>query len=155
MNAQPPLTAAGFIQHHLEYLQLNLQTMRLGNGGFWTLNLDTLMLSLLIGAGALWWFYRIAKKASNGVPSKTQNALEMLVEFVQGLVKESFHGRTFLVAPLALTIFVWVFLLNVMDLIPVDLLPKIASWFGINQLRGNSNIVPDLSDTSLQHIGNI
>ena len=70
-----------------------------------------------------WLFRKVAKKAEAGVPSGMVNAFEMIVEFVDNTVKDTFHGHNKLVAPLALTIFVWVFLMNLMDLIPVDLIP--------------------------------
>ena len=73
----------------------------------------------------------VAKKAEAGVPSGLLNALEMVVEFVDGTVKDTFHGHNKLVAPLALTVFVWVFLMNLMDLLPVDLIPTLLSFAGV------------------------
>jgi F-type H+-transporting ATPase subunit a len=72
-----------------------------------------------------------AKAATADVPGKLQNFVEILVDFVDGAVKESFHGKDKLIAPLALTIFVWVFLWNFMDVIPVDLFPNLATWIGV------------------------
>ncbi|MBN2689873.1 MAG: F0F1 ATP synthase subunit A [Gammaproteobacteria bacterium] len=128
-------TEGEYIQHHLDYFQLNLHTMHLGNGGFWTLNLDTLIVSITIGALFLFVFWLAARRATSNTPGKLQNFVEMLIEFVDGMVKEAFHGRNELIAPLGLTIFVWIFLMNCMDLIPVDLLPKIASWFHVYDFR--------------------
>lgn len=129
------LTEGEYIQHHLEHFQLNLHTLKIGNGGFWTLNLDTLILTILFGGLFLFLFYSVAKKASSKEPSKIQNLVEMIFESIQKLVKEIFHGKSPLVAPLALTIFIWVFLLNAMDLIPVDLLPKLLSYVGVPDFR--------------------
>lgn len=139
------LTAGEYIQHHLEYLQLNLHTWKLGNGGFWTLNLDTLGISILCGLLFLWLFRRVAKKATSGQPSPMQNVIEALVEFVQGMVSDMFHGRSTLIAPLALTIFVWVFLLNTMDLIPVDLASRLLGLFGVTKFRVVATDDPNLT----------
>ena len=128
-------TEGEYIQHHLGYLQLNLHTMHLGDGGFLTLNLDTLAISITIGILFLGFFWWAARRATSGVPGKLQNFVEMLVEFVDSMIKEAFHGRSALIAPLALTLFVWIFLMNCMDLLPVDLIPKIVSWFGIHDVR--------------------
>lgn len=145
MTIARPLSSGEYIQHHLEHLQLNLHTMKLGDGGFWTLNLDTLALSILLGASFLWLFYSAARKATSGQPSKLQNFVEMIFEAIHKLVKEVFHGKNPLIAPLALTIFVWIFLLNTMDLVPVDLLPKILSLVGINDFRPVPTDDPNLT----------
>lgn len=110
-----------------------------------TLHADTVGFSLLLGFFFLFFFRLAARKATSGVPGKLQAFVEMLVDFVDNSVKESFHGARDFVAPLALTIFVWVFLWNFMDLIPVDLLPYVASEMGSEYLR----VVPsaDLSAT--------
>lgn len=126
---------AEYVQHHLQHLQLNLNTLTYGTNGFWTLNLDTLGISVVLGIIFSVLFWRVATHAVNGVPGKLQNFVEILVEFVDKTVKESFHGRSLLIAPLALTIFVWVFLMNFMDLLPVDLLPTLLSPFGIHHFR--------------------
>lgn len=132
---QHTITTGEYIQHHLNQLAYSLNQQALGKEGFWTLHLDTLGISIFLGLLFLSLFYFTAKKAVSGVPGKMQNFLEMLVEFVQKLVSESFHGKSQLVAPLALTIFVWVFLMNFMDLLPVDLLPRIAAAFGMPYFR--------------------
>ncbi|WP_396588083.1 F0F1 ATP synthase subunit A [Bermanella sp. R86510] len=93
--------------------------------GFWAVHVDSLIWSIGLGALLMALFYRAARKASAGVPSGFQNFVESLVEFVDNTVKESFHGRNALVAPLSLTIFTWVFMMNLMDLIPVDVVPKL------------------------------
>lgn len=119
--------ATGYIVHHLTPLSTG--------EGFWTLHLDTLFFSVSLGAFFLFWFYKAASNATSGVPGGLQNFVEMIVEFVDTQVKDSFHGRSKLIAPLALTIFVWVFLMNFMDLFPVDLLPMLGSVMGVDYLR--------------------
>jgi F-type H+-transporting ATPase subunit a len=86
-----------------------------------------------IGLGVLfcWLFRKVAKKAESGVPSGIVNVLEMIVEFVDNTVRDTFHGRNPLIAPLALTVFVWVFLMNLMDLVPVDLIPWLLTFVGV------------------------
>ncbi len=125
-----PATSGEYIQHHLEHLQLNLHTFTWGNGGFWTLYLDTLFLTIIFGALFFGIFRFVVTRLTSERPGKLQNAIEMLVEFVQQLVKEVFHGDSSLVAPLALTIFIWIFSLNALDLIPVDLFSRILFCFG-------------------------
>lgn len=129
------LSPGEYIQHHLQQLSFNLKHFSMHKQGFWTLHLDTLGVSIVLGICFLWIFYSVARRATVGVPGRLQSFIEILVEFVQGLVKESFHGRSQLIAPLALTIFVWVFLMNFMDLLPVDLLPRIASLLGVHYFR--------------------
>lgn len=145
MNTESPATAAQYIQHHLTNLQLDVKTWSLGGKGFWTLNLDSLFFSMLLGALFILLFRKVAKSATSGVPGRLQNAIEVVLEFVNTQVKDCFHGRSVLIAPLALTIFVWVFLMNAMDLLPVDLLPRIGSLMGVPYLK----VVPtnDLSVT--------
>ncbi len=128
-------TEGEYVQHHLDYLQLNLHNFKLGDGGFWTLNLDTLVVSIIIGAIFLIIFRIVARSSTRGVPGKLQNCIEMIIEFVQNMVKEGFHGKSELIAPLALTLFIWIFLMNFVDLIPVDLIPKVLSLLGIKDFR--------------------
>lgn len=135
MNSLTHPTQSKFIQRHLEHLQLNLSTFKLGANGFWTLNLDTLVFSIAIGVIFTWLFYSIAKKATSDQPSKMQNAFEMLIEFVQQLIKDGFHGKNQLIGPLSLSIFTWVLLLNFMDLIPLDLFPRFLLFFSIDHIR--------------------
>ncbi len=135
MSVTPPATSAEYIRHHLHNLQLNLHTMSLGDGGFWTLNLDTLIFSIVIGSLFLALFYMAGKRATAGVPGKWQNFLEYLYDFADKLTRECFHGKSQLIAPLALTVFVWIFLMNCMDLVPVDLLPWSFQHAGVPNLR--------------------
>lgn len=119
--------STGYIVHHLTPLTTG--------EGFWTFHLDTLFFSLFLGLVFLSLFRRAAEKATAGVPSGIQNFAELLVEFVDNQVKDSFHGRNPLIAPLALTIFCWIWLMNFMDLMPVDLLPAMGSAIGLTYLR--------------------
>ena len=121
------LTAQGYISHHLHHLQVG--------SGFWAVNIDSMIFSVVLGALFIWIFRKVAVSATSGVPGKLQCFVEMVVEFVDGTVKGIFHGKSRLIAPLALTVFIWVFLMNLMDLIPVDYLPYTAQALGIPYLR--------------------
>ncbi len=128
-------TSSEYIQHHLQ----NLQVCRVDGewvwnqcaGNFWTINVDSMLFSVLLGVVFLSLFRSVAKRATSGVPGRMQAMVETLVEFVDTSVKDTFHGETKLLAPLGLTIFVWVFLMNLMDLIPVDWLPGLAHAAGV------------------------
>lgn len=125
-----------YIKHHLTYLTYNLKTMHLGSGGgFWSVNLDTLFFSLTLGFTALFLLYFGARRVSSGVPGKLQNFAEMLLEFADTQVKDCFHGKNKMIGPLALTIFTWVFLMNFMDIVPVDILPALAQTGGMSHLK--------------------
>jgi len=124
-----------YILHHLQNLQVSADSCIPDSYCFWTWNVDSLLFSVGLGAFFLWMFYKVGKTATTGVPGKLQCFVEILVEFVDTSVKESFHGKNKLVAPLALTIFVWVFLMNLMDLIPVDWLPSTAYALGVPYLK--------------------
>ena len=101
--------------------------MSFGHGGFWTLDLDTMIVSILLGVLFLSAFYFVAKRATADVPRGFQNFVEMICEWVDNTVAESYHRPRGFVTPLAITIFVWVLLMNFMDLIPVDLVPWLIS----------------------------
>ena len=135
MSVQKTEAISNYVNHHLTHLTLNLRDFTLSRGDFWTLNIDTLIISTFLGVCFLMFFRIIAKKATSGVPGTLQNFVEIIVEFVEKEVKETFHGRTKLIGPLALTIFVWVFLMNLMDLIPVDLIPGLLELFGVPYWR--------------------
>ncbi len=107
-----------YINHHLHHLQVSV-----GDGAFMTLNVDTLFFTLVLSLLFLFFFIASARKATAGVPGKFQALVEIIVGFVDGLVRETFHGRSKLIAPLSITIFILVFLMNFMDMLPVDLLP--------------------------------
>ncbi|MEY2700157.1 MAG: synthase subunit [Pseudomonadota bacterium] len=119
--------ATAYIIHHLTPLSTG--------EGFWTLHLDTLFYSALLGAMFVGVFKYAADRVTQGIPGPLQNFVEMIVEFVDTQVKDSFHGHSTLIAPLALSIFCWVFLMNAMDLLPVDLLPMLGSFTGLGYMR--------------------
>ncbi len=118
----------GYIVHHLHNLEG-------GGEGFFTVNLDTVFFKLLLIVVFITLLSAVARKATAGVPGKLQAFVELIVEFVNSMVKETFHGRSKLIAPLALTIFCLVFLMNFMDMLPVDLLPAAAHASGVKYLR--------------------
>jgi F-type H+-transporting ATPase subunit a len=135
--ATGPANSTEYITHHLAHLKVG--------EGFWSFHLDSLVMSVAMGLLALGLFWLAARKATSGVPGKGQAFVEMVVEFVDTQVKEVFHLDRRFLAPLALTIFVWVFLMNAMDLLPLDLPGIVASWFGVHYWR----VVPtaDLNTT--------
>ncbi|HET7763770.1 MAG TPA: F0F1 ATP synthase subunit A [Burkholderiales bacterium] len=114
------LTPSSYIGHHLSFLQHPV-----GGGTFWTLNLDSILTSLLLGVagiGFIWW---VVRGATSGVPNKRQAFVELACEFVDQQAKDIFHGDRRFIAPAALTVFVWALLMNAMDFLPVD----IMGWF--------------------------
>jgi F-type H+-transporting ATPase subunit a len=120
MAAEQALTPTGYINHHLTNF-----TISTGDGGFWTLHVDTLVTSLVLGVlaiGFLWW---VVRGATAGVPNKRQAFVEVAVDFVDDQVKAIFHGdRHKFIAPAALTVFIWVLLMNAMDFLPVDIMAR-------------------------------
>lgn len=126
------------------YIQHHLSNWKIGEG-FWTLHIDTLLISALLGALIVLVAYLVGRRLDPEDPRGMQNLLETILEFVDSQVKSMFSAHNPLIGPLALTIFVWIFLMNAMDLIPVDLLPKLASLVGIEYLK----VVPttDLATT--------
>jgi len=151
------ITQSEYIQHHLQ----NLTFGKTAEGtwgfahspaeatamGFWAVNVDTMLWSVLLGVVFFFLFRSVAKKANSGVPSRFQAAIESIVEFVDTNVRDSFHGTSRLIAPLALTLFVWILLMNCMDLIPVDWLPALAglggeAFFGVDRAHVYQKVVP-------------
>ncbi|MBK9361344.1 MAG: F0F1 ATP synthase subunit A [Rubrivivax sp.] len=112
-------TAGEYIIHHLQHLQ--------AGSGFWTFNLDSIFWSLVTGVLGCFFLWRVASSMRAGVPGRMQAAVEFLVEMVDSQAKGIVHNAESrkMVAPLALTVFVWIFLMNAMDLLPVDLIPAI------------------------------
>lgn len=137
-------TAGEYIVHHLTHLQNKKQTSIVD---FSVFNLDSIFYAVVLGVIGCFLFWRVAKSATSGVPGRFQAAIEILVEMVDSQAKGIVHNAKSrkLVAPLALTVFVWIFLMNAMDLLPVDLLPKFGEAAGIHYMR----VVPtaDLSVT--------
>ncbi len=132
----------------VEYIQHHLQNLCVGachGEGFWAVNLDTVFFSYFLAGVIVFVIWRIRHGITAGVPSKTVAAVEILVEFVDKQVSDIFKTPPPIIAPMALTIFLWVLLMNMMDLIPVDLLPSVAMAVGIPHLK----VVPttDLSVT--------
>jgi F-type H+-transporting ATPase subunit a len=134
-------TSAEYIKHHLQ----NLTYGHLQNGtwgiahtpeeakamGFWALNLDTFLMSLLLGTIIMFVFHRATKSISTGTPSGLQNFCEWAIEFIDTSVRGSFTAKNDMIAPLALTIFFWVFAMNLMDLLPVDYVPMLMHELGV------------------------
>jgi F-type H+-transporting ATPase subunit a len=133
----PELSSTEYINHHLTHLTVGQ--------GFWSVNLDTLVISWLLGGIFLLSFYWAAKRATADVPSGWQNFVELMLDFVSQQANDTYHGKSKLIAPLALTIFVWVFLMNLMDLLPVDLLPWLGGHVGLKYLRVVPTADPNLT----------
>lgn len=119
-----------YIGHHLKHLTVNQ-----GHGSFWAFHGDSVFFTAGLALVFIVLFGVAARRATSGVPGKLQAAFEILIEMVDGTVKETFHGKSKMIAPLAITIFALVFLMNFMDLIPVDFLPWAAKSFGVEHLR--------------------
>lgn len=122
-----PANATEYIQHHLTHNSTGVTPS--------DFNLDTFWVSLILGFVFLGIFYIASKRATAGVPGKLQNFVEWVMELVNDTVNSAFHAKSAVIAPLAITIFVWVWLMNAMDFLPVDLLPKLLSYAGVNYLR--------------------
>jgi len=151
------LTSTAYIKHHLTNLTygqhpdgswgLAHSAAEAKEMGFWAIHVDTMFWSILLGVIFLYFFSKAARKATIGVPSGLQNFVEWIVEFIDTSVRGSFSAKNDLVAPLALTVFVWVFLMNFMDLIPVDFIPVaferwVAPLFGIEPHAAFMKVVP-------------
>lgn len=126
------------ILHHLEHLKLNLSNFTVSDNGFWTLNLDTTIVGIITAVIIAVLFRYVAVRMQPGVPGPLQNFVEAIINFVQGNVSDAYHGKSQLIAPLALTLFAWIFLMNTLDLVPVDLVPGLAGLLGVP----NFKIVP-------------
>ena len=123
-----------YLQHHLTNLCAgDCDTSKIINFGSW--HLDTIFFSYLLGAVIVFFSWRLGRRVTSDTPGGLQNAVEALVDFINKQISESFPVHNPLIGPLALTIFVWVFLMNCMDLIPVDLLPELAKLMGVNYLK--------------------
>src|SRR5215467_221273 len=131
-DAQQAPGATDYILHH----QTNLSNKAAhGIVDFTVINYDTVFFSILLAVAFFGLFWLVARRATTGVPGLTQNIIEWIVERVDEQVRDTFHGTSRLVAPLALTIFCWIFLFNFMDLVPVDLLPLVARGAGLEHLK--------------------
>ncbi|MDP2795268.1 MAG: F0F1 ATP synthase subunit A [Sulfurisoma sp.] len=136
--------ASGEIPTTSEYIAHHLTNLKVGSG-FWTFHLDTLIVSGALGLIVFGSMAVLASKATSGVPRGWQNFFEMVLSFVNQQVKDTYHGNSPIVAPLAITIFVWVFIMNAMDLIPVDFLPTVASATGVHYLKVVPTTDPNLT----------
>ena len=151
-------TAGEYIQHHLQHLRSKEQ---IDIVDFSIINLDTMFWSILMGILGLWLLRSVAKRATSGVPGRMQAAVEIVLEMVDNQAKaivHNAHSRKF-VGPLALTVFIWIFLMNSMDFLPVDLIPRIWEWIygaaGHDTHHAYQRVVPtaDLSATLGMSIG--
>ena len=134
-------SSSDYIKHHLQNLTygqkpdggwgLAQTTQEAKDMGFWSINVDSLGISILLGVLFLWSFRLVAKRASAGVPGGWQNFVEWVIEFVDNSVRGSFSGKNPLVAPMALSVFIWIFLMNLMDLLAVDHVPGAAKALGL------------------------
>ena len=141
MASSETLTAQEYIKHHLTNLTFGSHpesglgfahtTEEAAEMGFWAVHVDTMFFSILLGGLFLWFFKKVADNISSGEPNTAQNFVEWIVDFVEENVRGSFSGKNPMVAPLGLTIFVWIFLMNLMDLIPVDLIPHTLMLLGV------------------------
>lgn len=123
------ITSAAYIEHHLQNWQAG------AHQGFLSINLDTFSVSVSLGILFLTVFFFVARRAHSGIPGGAQNFVEWIVESVDNTVKEVFHGKNELIGPLSLTIFIWVFLMSFMDLIPVDVVPRVMGSLGVSHFR--------------------
>ena len=140
-----------YIKHHLTNLTYGYHpengwsfahtAKEAGEMGFNAIHVDTMGWSLVLGLLFCWLFRMAAVRATSGVPGGLQNLVEVVVEFVQTNVKDTYHGTSKLIAPLALTIFVWIFLMNAMDLIPVDFLPELAKLVAVGLFGADPHAV--------------
>ena len=143
--ASDSLTTTGYIKHHLQnltYGQLPDGTWGIAHSaaearemGFWAIHLDTMFWSVLLGALFLWLFAKAARKATADTPSGWLNFVEWVIDFIDDDVRGSFSGKNDLIAPLSLTLFVWILLMNLMDLVPVDWIPELAKIMGIEYMK--------------------
>ena len=123
-------TPTEYIQHHLTFL-----TKPVGSGGFWTLNVDTLIMTALLGIVTFGFLYLVSRKATTGVPSKTQAFVEVSIDFINDQVKSIYNGTTQLIAPIALTTFVLTLFMNAMDVLPLDIVARALHAVGVPYFR--------------------
>ncbi|MCY3621003.1 MAG: F0F1 ATP synthase subunit A [Gammaproteobacteria bacterium] len=137
--------AGGYITHHLTNLTYGKHpedgwgfadtAEKAAEMGFWSIHVDSIAWSVGLGVVFCLVFRSAAKRATAGVPGGLQNAVEIIVDFIDDTVSSIFQHRNDIIAPMALTIFVWVFLMNLMDLVPVDWIPKLASVLGVEYMK--------------------
>ncbi|MDE0053425.1 MAG: F0F1 ATP synthase subunit A [Gammaproteobacteria bacterium] len=147
--------AGGYIKHHLTNLTYGKHpedgwgfaenAEEIAAMEFWAINVDSMFWSLALGVLFCTVFRIVAKRATSGVPKGTQNAIEMIVDFIDDTTSSIFQHRNTLIAPMALTIFVWVFLMNLMDLVPVDWIPEAAKLAGIPYMKVVASTDPNVT----------
>ncbi|MGH8690072.1 MAG: F0F1 ATP synthase subunit A [Burkholderiales bacterium] len=132
MAAGKEFNATDYIQHHLTFL-----TKPAGEGGFWALNVDSLVTAVLVGVAGLGFMAWVVRGATSGVPNRRQAFVELAFEFIDEQVKGIFHhgDRNRFIAPAALTVFVWVLLMNAMDFLPIDIVAGVLGWLGLHEWR--------------------
>lgn len=148
-------TSKEYIQHHLQNLTFGKHPdghWGIAHGaeearemGFWAIHLDSMLWSIVLGALFVWIFKKAAEKATAGEPSKLVNFVEWIIDFIDENVRGSFTAKNDLVAPLALTTFCWIFLMNLMDLVPVDLIPMLFSMLGVPYQKVVSTTDPNVT----------
>ncbi|MCA1768880.1 MAG: F0F1 ATP synthase subunit A [Halomonas sp.] len=145
MAAGNEVTATYYIQHHLQNLTFGYHPQ---NGwslagtsaeatemGFWAIHLDTMGWSIAMGMLFIWLFRKAGKMATTGVPGGLQNAVEMVVEFIENLTRSAFQGKNPAIAPLALTLFMWILLMNSLKILPVDYFPELFARLGVEYMK--------------------
>ncbi len=145
MAAGNEVSSTYYIQHHLQNLTFGNHPVNgwsLANTaeearemGFWAIHLDTMGWSIAMGLLFIWVFRKAGKMATTGVPGGLQNAVEMVVEFIENLTRATFHGKNPMIAPLALTLFVWILLMNSLKIIPVDYFPVLFAKLGVDYMK--------------------
>jgi len=149
------LTSGAYIKHHLT----NLTYGQMPDGswgfahsaeeakemGFLAINVDSMGWSIGLGLVFCYFFGKAAKHATAGVPGGLQNFVEMIIDFIDDTVSNIFNHSNSLIAPMALTIFVWVFMMNMMDLIPVDVIPELAKLLGIHYMKVVPSTDPNIT----------
>jgi F-type H+-transporting ATPase subunit a len=153
--ASEQLTASEYITHHLTHMTFGrfpdgtwgfaTDYEQINAMGFWAIHVDTMGWSLGLGLAFLLFFGSIARKATTGVPGGVQNFIEMIFEFIDDLVSSTFPHKNDMIPPLALTIFIWVLLMNVMDLVPVDWLPELAHLLGAPYMKVVPSTDPNIT----------
>ena len=155
MAAGETQTSAEYIKHHLTNLTYGQHpdgawgiahsAEEAQEMGFMSINVDSMVWSIGLGVIFLLLFRRAAKNATAGVPGGLQNGVEMIVDFIDDLTQSIFSHKNDLIAPMALTIFVWVFLMNLMDLVPVDWIPELAKLFGVHYMKVVPSTDPNIT----------
>lgn len=145
MAADNEVSAIYYIQHHLQNLtfgkhpengwSLASTSTEAAEMGFWAIHLDTMGWSIGMGALFLWLFHKAGKAATTGVPTGLQNAVEMVIEFVENLTRSTFHGNNKHIGPIALTLFMWILLMNSLKIIPVDYFPVLFNKLGLEYMK--------------------